>query len=229
MRATTRSRHRRRLRALVGVEPRAGAGVCRVRPIVEWRFNIPAARLRRGSLRTRAGRGRQAGGDLADAQSATLRLATHPTIGKSAMNTSIAPPHGHVRPNRVPAPAKTLRNALLVLGVFAAATANGQTQELQLRYLGAAGWEMRSGNLVVLVDPVHLPDRLRRRTGRQRQTAFFGVGLSGFRYRSHRQGHHQRRISSWSITPTLTIFWTSRISPRRRARKSSAQRPRPTS
>ena len=88
------------------------------------------------------------------ADAATPGLALAPAVlVVAAMNASIAPARGHVRPNRVPAPAKTLRNALLALCVFAAATANGQTQELQLRYLGAAGWEMKSGNLVVLVDP----------------------------------------------------------------------------
>jgi L-ascorbate metabolism protein UlaG (beta-lactamase superfamily) len=46
------------------------------------------------------------------------------------------------------------RITTLVLCLFGlAATAHGQTDELRLKYLGAAGWEMTSGKLVVLIDP----------------------------------------------------------------------------
>ncbi len=70
------------------------------------------------------------------------------------MSTSIAPSNGHVRMRGAPPPATAPRIAALTLCLLAVAVrANGQTQELQLEYLGAAGWEMKSGNLVVLIDP----------------------------------------------------------------------------
>jgi len=53
----------------------------------------------------------------------------------------------------VPLRVERLRITALALCVFAVAAAHGQTEELQLKYLGAAGWEMTSGKLVVLIDP----------------------------------------------------------------------------
>lgn len=56
---------------------------------------------------------------------------------------------------------RVLRSVVCVLSVFfMALNAHGQTRELQMRYLGAAGWEVRSGDTVVLIDPYI--SRLRR-------------------------------------------------------------------
>ena len=43
--------------------------------------------------------------------------------------------------------------ALALCMLALAATAHAQPEELRLKYLGAAGWEMTSGKLVVLIDP----------------------------------------------------------------------------
>jgi hypothetical protein len=107
------------------------------------------------------------------------------------------------------------RITLLVLCMFGVvATVHGQTDELRLKYLGAAGWEMTSGKLVVLIDPYISRINYGDAPTSDSRRHFSGVDPV------------HRRAASLNPRTTHTVLWRAATADRRRQpRELRSRRP----